>query len=170
MALQWRVVYVPNQEEYLFLVPQPNGGTKVGSLAGDRYTATRRRLVREGIRILGAQVSRKAVVGPVRAKLLLTAELWDQAARPVDSFGEMAVLYKEQMDAQIRNQAETIGLSKQVTGQGWPDVETPTQPAFLHGLVNALDAPRGNVAPGAPQVYHIQGNGPIGPKDHERQT
>ena len=63
---------------------------------------------------MGAQVSRKAVVGPVRAKLLLTAELWDQAARPVDSFGEMAVLYKEQMDAQIRNQAETIGLSEHV--------------------------------------------------------
>ena len=59
---------------------------------------------------MGAQVSRKAAVGPVRAKLLRVAEFWDQAARPVGSFGEMAVLYKEQMDAQIRNHAETICL------------------------------------------------------------
>ena len=41
-------------------------------------------------------------------------ELWDQAATAVDSFREMAVLYKEQMDAQIRNQAEIIGLSEEV--------------------------------------------------------
>ena len=93
------MVYIPNKEEYLFLVPQPDGGTKAGSLAGRRYEATRRRMVREGIRVLGAQVSRKAAVGPVTAKLLLTAELWDQAVRPVDTFGEKAVLYKEQMDA-----------------------------------------------------------------------
>ena len=114
VAPRWRVVYVPNKEEYLFLEPQPNGGTKAGTLTGDRYATTRRRLVRDGIRVLGAQVSRKAAVIPVRGKLLLTAELWDQAARPVDSFGEMAVLYKEQMDAQIRNQAETIGLTEAV--------------------------------------------------------
>ena len=41
MAPRWRVVYVPNKGEYLFLVPQPHGGTKVGTLAGHRYEATR---------------------------------------------------------------------------------------------------------------------------------
>ena len=83
------------------MVPQPVGGIKAGTLAGHRYEATRRRLVKEGIRILGAQVNQQAAVGPFRAKLLLTAELWDQAARPVDTLGEQAVLYKEQMDAQM---------------------------------------------------------------------
>ena len=41
VAPRWRLVYVPNKGEYLYLVPQPNAGTKAGTLAGDRYATTR---------------------------------------------------------------------------------------------------------------------------------
>ena len=80
-----------------------------------RFEAATRRLVREGLEVLGAQVSRKAAAGGNRTRLLMTAEIWEQAARQVHSMADMATLYKEQVDSQIRNLGETIGLSEQVT-------------------------------------------------------
>ena len=64
--------------------------------------------------LLGAQVFRGAAAGPVQAKLLVVAEIWNQAARWVQTRPEAVVLHQEQFDSQLRNLGKTLGLTELV--------------------------------------------------------
>ena len=73
-APRWRVVYVPEKEEYLIVAHTSSGQLRSGALGAPKYKVAKRRTIPEGITVLGAQVLPQAAEVARRFALLAAAE------------------------------------------------------------------------------------------------